>query len=411
MSLPWGWPGCCTRGGGPTLRTASPARGEEHNLAMDFTFGVEEEYQVVDPATGALRSRAREVLALDWTDELRKELQETTLEIGTRICGSAAEVEEELARLRFQVAVAAASEELAIAAAGTHPFSRWEGHIRTEGERYDRIEEQFGLIARDEHNFGMHVHVAVPEGVDRVRVLGEVRAFAPHLTALAASSPYYEGEDTAFQSYRMVLWRRWPNAGIPPRFGSPEEYRRYVDLQLATGAIADEKNLYWSVRPHPTYPTLEFRSMDVCPSLVDAVAIATLTRAIVVAVVEGRLSASAHPELSDSAERSILDGNEWRAARWGLEARFIDPALPGGAGMAHDCIRALVERVAPISEALGDGPALAGIDDILRRGTGAERMRRVRQDAGGLSAVMDWLRAETVAGTGLDRRAHDRASL
>lgn len=389
-----------------------PGSGErEPNLAMDFTFGVEEEYQVVDPASGALRSRAREVLALDWTDELRKELQETTLEIGTRICRSAAEVGEELARLRFQVAVAAASDELAIAAAGTHPFSRWEGHIRTAGERYDRIEEQFGLIARDEHNFGMHVHVAVPEGVDRIRMLGEVRAFVPHLTALAASSPYYEGEDTAFQSYRMVLWRRWPNAGIPPRFGSPEEYRRYVDLQLATGAIADEKNLYWSVRPHPTYPTLEFRATDVCPSLVDAVAIAALARAIVVAVAEGRLTVSAHPDLSDSAERSILDANEWRAARWGLEARFIDPALGGGAGLAHDCIRALVERVGPIAEGLGDGPALAGIDDILRRGTGAERMRRVREEAGGLSAVMDWLRAETLAGTGLDRRAHDRASL
>ncbi len=390
---------------------APDAAERKHKPAMEFTFGVEEEYQVVDPASGALRSRAREVLALDWTDELRKELQETTLEIGTRICGSAAEVEEELSRLRFQVAVAAASQDLAIAAAGTHPFSRWEGHIRTAGERYDRIERQFGLIARDEHNFGMHVHVAVPKRVDRIRVLGEVRAFAPHLTALAASSPYYEGEDTSFQSYRMVLWRRWPNAGIPPRFGSPQEYRRYVDLQLQTGAITDEKNLYWSVRAHPIYPTLEFRSMDVCPRLGDAVAIAALARAVVVAVVEGRLSAPAHPELSDSAERSILDGNEWRAARSGPDATFIDPGLRGGAAPARDCIRALVERVAPVSEALGDGTALTGIERILRGGTAADRMRRVRENAGGLSAVMEWVRAETVAGTGLDRRAHDRASL
>lgn len=378
---------------------------------MDFTFGVEEEYQLVDQVSGALRSRAREVLALDWSDELRKELQETTLEIGTRICGSADEVRSELARLRFQVASAAAAEELAVAAAGVHPFSRWEGHVRTEGERYAWIEEQYGLIARDEHNFGMHVHVQVPEGVDRVQLLGEVRAFAPHLTALACSSPYYEGEDSGFDSYRMILWRRWPNSGIPPRFGSPEEYARYVDLQLRTGAIADEKNLYWSVRVHPVYPTLEFRSTDVCPSLDDAVAIAALARAIVVSATEGRLMAASHPELSDSAERSILDGNEWRASRSGIRAIFVDPTAPGGAAPAEDRIRRLVERVAPAAEALGDGPALAGVDAILRRGTAAERMRRVHEQMGRLTAVMDWVRAETLLGTGLDRRATQRAPL
>ncbi|HEX9107488.1 MAG TPA: glutamate-cysteine ligase family protein, partial [Longimicrobiales bacterium] len=172
---------------------------------MDFTFGVEEEYQVVEPGSGMLRSRARDVLALDWADELRKELQETTVEIGTAICTSAEEVHRELARLRFHVATVAAGHDLAIAACGTHPFSRWQGHLRTDDERYERIEQQYGLIAKDEHNFGMHVHVAVPQGVDRIALLGEVRAFAPHLTALAASSPYYEGQDTYFSSYRMVL--------------------------------------------------------------------------------------------------------------------------------------------------------------------------------------------------------------
>lgn len=376
---------------------------------MEFTFGVEEEYQVVDQVTGALRSRARHVLAHDWSDELRKEMQETTLEIGTPICSSADEVRSELARLRLQVAAAAAAEDLAIAAAGVHPFSRWEGQLLTEGERYAWIAEHFGQIARDEHNFGMHVHVQVPEGADRIRVLGEVRAFVPHLTALACSSPYYEGEDTSFQSYRMVLWRRWPNAGIPPRFGSREEFRQFVRLNIETGAIADEKNLYWSVRPHPVYPTLEFRSTDVCPTLDDAVAIAALTRAVVVSVIEGRLSAGAHPELSDSAERALLDANEWRAARFGPEAIFIDPGARGGAAPARDCIRALLEKVAPVSQNLGDGGALLGIEGILRRGTAAERMRGVRRDVGRLSAVMDWLRAETLLGTGMDRRTDQRA--
>ena len=386
----------------PAERTPEPP--------MEYTFGVEEEYQLIEPGSGALRSRARDVLALDWADELRQELQETTLEIGTPICTSAEEVRSELSRLRFQVATAAAARELAIAACGTHPFSRWQGHIRTEGERYARIERQYGLIARDEHNFGMHVHVAVPEGVDRLPILGEVRAFAPHLTALAASSPYYEGEDTYFSSFRMILWRRWPNAGIPPRFGSTEEYRRYVRLHLDTGVITDEKNLYWSIRPHPSYPTLEFRSTDVCPSLEDAVTIAALARAIVVAVIEGTLHGGAHPELSDSAERAILDGNEWRAARFGPDALFIDPSARRGAAFARDCIRRLVERVAPVAEKLGDGEALLGIERILVGGTAAERMRAVRQEVGGLTGVVEWIRKETLRGTGMDRRAEQRAA-
>lgn len=377
---------------------------------MDYTFGVEEEYQLIEPGSGALRSRARDVLALDWSDELRKELQETTLEIGTPICTSADQVRSELSRLRFQVATAAAGQDLAIAACGTHPFSRWQGHLRTDDERYERIERQYGLIAKDEHNFGMHIHVAVPERVDRIALLGEVRAFAPHLTALAASSPFYEGDDTSFASYRMVLWRRWPNAGIPPRFGSTEEYRRYVQLHLDTGIITDEKNLYWSIRPHPSYPTLEFRSTDVCPSLEDAVAIAALARAIVVAGIEGRLADGAHPELSDSAERAILDGNEWRAARFGTAALFLDPAAHGGAAFARDCIRRLVDRVAPVAESLGDGDALAGVERILAGGTAAERMRTVRAEVGGLTGVVEWVREETLRGTGLDRRAEQRAA-
>src|SRR5690606_17397692 len=237
-----------------------------------FTLGVEEEYQLVDAESGGLCSRATDLLADCWCPELRPELQETTLEIGTRICNSATELDAELRRLRFQAAIAAATLDCEIAAAGTHPFSRWEEHRTSGAGRYALILERYRRIARDEHNFGMHVHVGIPPSLDRIALLNPTRAFLPHLIALAASAPYYEAEDSGFASYRMVLWRRWPNAGMPPRLASESDYRSYIDLLIRSDVIADERGLYWGVRPHAHYPTLEFRITDACPNVDDAVA-------------------------------------------------------------------------------------------------------------------------------------------
>src|SRR5690606_20804622 len=217
-----------------------------------------------------LRSGARDVLEADWSAEVRPELQDTTVEVGTRVCRDGSELERELRRLRAQVAAGAEARGLSIVAAGVHPFSRWEGHGRMAEDRYRQIEERFGRIARDEHNFGMHVHVGVPSARDRIALLDVVRWYVPQLLALACSSPLYESEDTGYASYRMVLWRRWPGTGAPPRLESEAEYRRLVGMLLDTGAISEERAIYWSVRPHAVYPTLEFRATDVCPSVDDA---------------------------------------------------------------------------------------------------------------------------------------------
>jgi len=377
-------------------------------MASDFSVGVEEEYQLVDPGTGELRSRAREVLAGDWSAELRAELQETTLEIGTVVCDSVPALDRDLRRLRFQVATAAAAEGLEIVAAGTHPFSRWEGQEVTRGDRYDQIVSRFGRVARDEHNFGMHIHVAVPAGLDRIAILNVVRAYTPHLLALSCSSPYYEGEDSGYSSYRMILWRRWPTTGVPPRLESWAEYRRFVDLLLRTGMLSDERNLYWAVRPHAIYPTLEYRVTDVCPRVDDAVAIAALARAITMAAAEGILRERRCDGFSEASEHALLAANDWSAARFGLDASLVDPRSRTGKVPLRASLMRLVERVAPMAEAVGDGEALAGVEALLRRGTGAERMRRVADTGEGYLGLIDWLRAETLLGTGLDRRRSQR---
>jgi glutamate---cysteine ligase / carboxylate-amine ligase len=381
---------------------------EPSTAASTFTLGVEEEYQLVDPATGALRSHATSLREGDWTGELVAELQETTVEVGTPICTSAADAASQLQRLRFQADTVASSQGLAIVAAGVHPFSGWEGHRRPPLERYAEIEERYGRIARDEHIFGMHVHVGVPDDVDRLHVINVARHYLPHLLALAASSPFLEGSDTGFDSFRSIMWRRWPNSGVPPRFESDAEFRHYVELLLDAGIMADPWNLYWSMRPHPKYPTVEFRVMDVCPSLRDATAISALCRAIIHSVVTGVLTDAAPTNMSPVVEQELLRMNEWRAARDGLSARMIDTHT----GASHEPIRTAISRlldtVGRSAGELGDAAELAHVETILDRGNAADRMRRRLEEGGTLKTVVDWLVEESKVGTGLDRRAVQR---
>jgi glutamate---cysteine ligase / carboxylate-amine ligase len=373
-----------------------------------YTVGVEEEYQLIDPESGALRSHASTVREGDWTGELLAELQETTVEIGTPICRSGRAVADQLQRLRFQAGTVAASQGVAIVAAGLHPFSVWEGHSRPALERYRAIEARYGRIAKDEHIFGMHVHVAVPEGVDRLRIINIVRHYLPHLLALSASSPFFEGSDTGFASFRTILWRRWPNSGIPPRFASEEEFASYVAVLLDSGVMADPWNLYWSARPHPRYPTVEFRVTDVCPSVNDAVAIAALARGLVFAAASGVLEDEAPQHLSPVVEQELLRVNEWRVARDGLDARLIDSHAGQGHEPIRSAIRALLRRVGPAVHELGDGEWLAHVQTILDRGNGADRMRRHFSDEGSLKSTVAWLAEESLVGTGLDRRFTQR---
>ena len=376
----------------------------------DFTIGVEEEYQLVDPGSGALRSRASDLRNEDWTGELVAELQETTVEIGTRVCSDMADAEEQLSRLRLQASTVAASRGLAIVAAGVHPFSNWEGHERPPLERYRAIEARYGRIARDEHIFGMHVHIGVPDGVDRLALMNTVRHFLPHLLALSASSAFFEGADTGFASYRTILWRRWPNSGIPPRFDSQAEYRQYVDTMLDAGVMADPWNLYWSMRPHPKYPTLEFRVTDVCPSLRDAAALAAFARALVYAAATGVLTDDAPRHHGPTLEQELLRVNEWRVARDGLDGRLIDTVSGAGHMPVRDAVRALLDRVSRSAEELGDMATLAHVERILERGNAAERMRTVYRQGASLRGLVEWLVTESLVGTGLDRRSVQRES-
>jgi glutamate---cysteine ligase / carboxylate-amine ligase len=359
------------------------------------TVGVEEEYQLVDPETGELRSRADEVLGLSWTEDLEGELQDTMVEVQTPPCGSMAEIAEHLRRRRLTAAAAAAAEDLEIVAAGVHPFSDWRAHGMARGERPEMLAERFGRVAMDEHTFGMHVHVALPEGVDAARLLGEARWLTPILIALSGSSPFFQGDETGYHSYRSIVHRRYPLNGPPPGLRSHAEHERLLDLLTSGGLIPDRHTVYWSARLNPTHPTIEFRGADACPSLSEAAAIAAVARAAVAFIADGRSLRPGRPTPWDDV---LLDLNEWQAARYGLDATIAVGENPAAAMSIRREAERLLDTLSPTLHRLGDSRALAVIDCVLDDGNAADRMRRVFQRSGDLVRVMDWLRDETQTG-------------
>lgn len=390
----------------PLPRRPLPSTHVIQQNRQAYTLGVEEEYQLVDERGGELRSRARAVIASSWTGEMKPEMQQNTLEVGTRVCDSAAEVRAELERLRLEAAVAAGARGLRVVAAGLHPFSSWQGQTFTPTPTYQRIHEEYRRLAESQTIFGMHVHVGVPPGVDRARVMNVVRHYSAWLLALSASSPYSLGADTGYVSYRSILWRRWPRSGPPPRFGDEAEFGRLRDALVRTGCIDGPGRLYWELRPHHEYPTIEFRSPDVTPRLDDAVAIAALARALVMAAVEGELR---EPDLPESFVLPFLAENAWRASRYGVEAEIVDlsegipRAVPFG-----EAVHALLERLAPLVLHLGDGAEIGAIPLLLERGSAATRIRERYTEEEEMPELVSWLASETLLGLGLDRREEQR---
>lgn len=374
---------------------------------QDFTVGVEEEFQLLDATTGELRSRARYVIAGDWADALKGEMQEHTVEVETAVCEGTDCIRDDLARLRFTAAVAAESQGLRIAAAGTHPFSAAEGHDFNPAPVYREIREEYQRLAESQAIFGMHVHVGVPRGTDRARVTNVVRLHLAVLLALTASSPFFQGVDTGHASYRSILWRRWPRTGAPPRFRDDAEYAAMVRWLVQSGRIDAPGRLYWDLRPHHLYPTVEFRIADCTPRLDDAVAVAALARVLVAGVVEGLV---ADTPLPDPLVQTLLSDNAWRASRYGEQALLADLESAGPRTItASDAALRLAERLEPLAVELGEAEALAQLPDVVRRGCAAHAIReRADEVDGDLGRVALWLADQTVVGAGMDRRARLR---
>jgi glutamate---cysteine ligase / carboxylate-amine ligase len=362
-----------------------------------FTLGVEEEFQIVDPDSGELRSHVSELMEASTPslgEQVKREMHQSIVEIGTKICADVNELDADMRRTRGELVRAAESRGLQVAAAGTHPFSSWIDQVISPGERYQNIVEEMGQLARSLLIFGMHVHVAMPNRTTMIELMNMARYFLPHLLAFSTSSPFWMGRDTGLKSFRTTVFRRFPRTGIPDHLHSWNQYEDYVELLVRTHCIDNAKKIWWDVRPHPTFGTLEFRIFDVVTKVDEAVAIAALTQAIVV-----KLHRLYTANLGFRMyHRALIEENKWRAARWGIEGKLIDFGKQAEVPM-NILTEELLEFVDDVLDDLGSRRAIEPILGIVRDGTGAERQMRVFKETGGdLKAVVRHIVDETRAG-------------
>ncbi len=362
-------------------------------MSHRFTIGVEEELQIVDPATGELRSHVSQLIessAPSIRDQLKSELHQSIVEVGTRICGDVRELRQELVRLRSELCASAERAGLNVAAAGTHPFSNWIEQVISPGERYQNIVEELQQLARSLLIFGLHVHVAMPDRTTAIDLMNAARYFLPHVLALSTSSPFWMGRDTGLKSYRAAIFRRFPRTGIPDYFGSWGEYESYVKMLVDLHCIDDGKKIWWDVRPHPTFGTLEFRVCDVPARVEETIALAAVIQAIVVKLYrlyEKNMGFRLY-------RRALIEENKWRAARWGLDGKLIDFGKRLEVPM-RDLAIELVELVDDVVDELGSREEVAYVRTILNEGTSADRQLRVFRETGDLRAVVRHVVEET----------------
>ncbi len=362
-----------------------------------WTIGIEEEYQIIDAATRELRPRADRILADVQPppgEEVQPELKLSQIEIASSVCATLADVRAALVHSRRAVIEAAAQHGAVIGAAGTHPFSDWHTQPITPKARYQATVHDYQRLAHELLIFGCHVHIGLSDREAAIQVMNRARAWLTPLLALAANSPFWQGEDTGYASFRTELWGRWPLAGPPLLFESYAEYAALVEALIAMGSIEDATRIYWDIRLPARHETIEFRVTDVCLTVDEAIMIAGLTRALVRTCYEQALRnepfAAVRPE--------VLRVAHWYAARYGLEAELIDvgavQVMP-----AHALIEQFLAFVRDALEAEGDWDEVAAqVQDTLQRGNGAQRQRTAYRRTGRWEDVVDLIVAETADG-------------
>ncbi|MEM8860998.1 MAG: carboxylate-amine ligase [Chloroflexota bacterium] len=378
-----------------------------------LSLGIEEEFQIVNPQTRDLHSSIEKLIAADDVRDdklnLKPEFMQSQVEVGSHVCRNISEIRQEVVRLRRQVIDMASDHDLAIVAASTHPFAKWSDQSITDAERYKEMLDDMQGVARSLLIFGMHVHVGFGHKNDltlknlMIEVMNQIRYFVPHILALSTSSPFWQGEPTGLKSYRSVVFEQLPRTGIPPTFDSWGEFANYEGLMSKVGAFGKGDKvakIWWDIRPHPIFDTLEFRITDICTKVDEAVCIAALFQAICAKLIKLR-----RENMSWRNYRSMhITENKWRAVRYGIHGNLIDfgkqEEIP-----FHFLATELLEFVDDVLDDLGSRKDVEYINTILKDGTSADRQLAVYKKHGGddnpekaLQAVVDHLIEETKMG-------------
>lgn len=365
-----------------------------------FTLGIEEEFAIVDPETRELRSHIAEILEggkVLLKEQIKPEMHQSVVELGTEICSSITNAREHVVELRSTLASLANKANLRIASAGTHPFSHWRDQLITEGERYREIVKDMQRLARANLIFGLHVHVGIPSRESAIHVMNQVRYFLPHIYALSVNSPFWVGQDTGLKGYRLKVFERFPRTGIPDAFESLSEYEDFCKLLVKTGCIDNPKKIWWDVRLHPFFDTLEMRVCDAQSRVDDTLAIAALIQAVIAKLYK----LLKYNTTFRVYRRRLLDENRWRASRYGIEGKLIDFGRETEVE-TRSLINELLEFVATEVDELDSKREMAHIERIMREGTGADRQLEVFHRTNDIKAVVDQIVAETYEGLRID---------
>ncbi|MEZ5316157.1 MAG: carboxylate-amine ligase [Vicinamibacterales bacterium] len=363
-----------------------------------FTLGIEEEYQTVDPETFDLRSHIQtEIIAkgkrqLD--ERVKAEMHQAVVEVGTGVCRTVKEAAADLKDLRRRMIALTEEAGLRLAAGATHPFADWRVQDIYPDERYQQVVQDMQMVARANLIFGLHIHVGIEDREVLIQIMNQVRYFLPHLLALSANSPFWLGMNTGLKSYRSKVFDRFPRTNIPERFDSWAAYEGFVRLLVKTHCIDNAKKIWWDVRPHAFFDTLEVRICDLPMRADETIALAALLQATVVKLHQ----LHARNQAWRMYGRSLLMENKWRASRYGLEGALIDFGLEQEVP-ARDLILEYLDFVDDVVDELDSREAINGIRWILDHGTGADRQLEVWNRSGGdLKAVVAYMIEETKAG-------------
>jgi carboxylate-amine ligase len=346
-------------------------------MAMIPRFGIEEEFFLCDLRTRAVVRRPSRAFGLEsrrrLLDRVSSELLQSQVEVKTPILSSIESALESIASGRAALIEVASAHQMGVLSAGTHPLAEWRGQLPTEAVRYEKMFDDFQIIAQRNLLCGLHVHVEVPTSIDRIQLMNGVMRWLPFLLALSASSPYWARQDTGLMSYRQSAYDEWPRTGIPRLFRDEAEYRRYVDALRKARAIKDESFIWWALRPSSRFPTVELRITDACPLIEDVLCIAELFRVIVHQQTQAMLR---NPQVErDDIARLLIEENRWRAKRFGEQASFIDLSTSENLS-ALQCLDSLVRENADAIAELRAERAVERARRVIVEGSSATRQRR-----------------------------------
>ncbi len=363
-----------------------------------FTLGVEEEYMVMDPVTKELKSHEQKIVHEGQKmikDKVKAEMHQAVVEVGTDICADIEEAHRDVSTLRRTISDIAGSLGYAMGAAGTHPFSQWQSQLITEHARYNEIVNELQDAARSNLIFGLHVHVGMENREMANHIANSTRYFLPHVYALSTNSPFWEGRKTGYKSYRTKVFDKFPRTGIPEAFESIEAYDRYINLLIKTGCIDNAKKIWWDLRVHPFFNTVEFRICDVPMTVDETIAITALFQAICAKIYKLRLQNMNFIQYP----RPLINENKWRAGRYGIDDYLIDFGKEEEVN-TRVLLYELLDFVDDVVDPLGSRHRINFVKNIIERGTGADRQLAVHEQSGDgshLKPVAEYIHSQFLA--------------